>query len=419
MKEILIYLYMVALLIRPQDWVLGLVGLPTGDLLIPLGLLLGFTNVLADRENFRMPHNTLMPIYLAVIFISTWLSAGGDAAIDQTNIFLKRVLVFFMTVWILHSKEAIQKAVTLFKLLALFLAYQAILQAMTGVSWGGMTSYPGYDEIRVRWFGDWDGPNVFGLLFVIATTLSFEYIFGQHSLIVRVSHIFFCAAYFAAIYFTNSRGAVLSVACALLFFFYMKTKSIRGIVAAALCIAALLMLGPSRMQEVHSGESSAHERTWLWEQGLHMLAQNPMLGVGRGQFAKRVDLKLIAHNNYVQNFSELGLVGFFFFSCILWLAYKGSYVVGYCSPDGDSPLSAVGRSVCCALVGYCACTFFVVMELDLFYWLLGLAVATYLVGRKTWQLDEMALEWKTTTAVAGLMAGIIFVVWLAAIKQIL
>jgi O-antigen ligase len=271
----------------------------------------------------------------------------------------------------------------------------------------------------VRWYGDWDGPNVFGILFVLAIAFSVEYVLGPHGVLARISHIFLSAAYFAGLYFTNSRGAILGVGCAVLFYFFKMKKNFLAFVLAVAFVAAFFVFSPSRMGEMNSSESSAHERTWLWEQGLTLLAQHPAFGVGRGQFAKSVDLSLIAHNNYVQNFSELGLIGFFLFIAILWVSWRMAYAVGYGSNERESKISCLGRSVCCALVGYCVCTFFVVMELELHWWLLGLAVATYLAGKSKGDLKEIRFDLKCIAMIFALMMGIIGFVWLAAVKQIL
>jgi O-antigen ligase len=419
MKAIPVYIFMVTLLIRPQDWVPGIVDLPTGIILIPLGVCIGLPNALFKAKQYQIPQNVLLVAYLIITFVSTLVSTDFGEATDHAIIYFKRILIFFITIWLLDSKKALLKTSTLFKLLSLFLAFQAILQALTGESVGGLTPFPGYQEIRVRWYGDWDGPNVFAIIFVIATGLSIEYIFGKHGMVTRAFHALLSITYLAAIYCTNSRGAVLGVICCLLFYFCMKEKRFIWLSVAAACITVILLYGPSRMAMVHSGESSAHERTWLWEQGLQMLVQHPLLGVGRGQFVKLADPNLIAHNNYVQNFSELGLVGFFLFSCILWFSFKGVYMVGYGSQQGNSDLSALGRSLCSALVGFSACTFFVVMELDIYYFLLGFAVATFLVGRTVMHLDDIALDWKAAATVVILMAGVICAVWFAAVTHIL
>jgi putative inorganic carbon (hco3(-)) transporter len=411
MKSVLLYLYLVAMFIRPQDWVPGAIGLPTAGILIPLGIAIGLMNISKDFERYRVPQNLLMVIYIVIIFISTLSSAGIDSASTETITFLQRISVYFMTIWLLDNEKSLLRTFNIVKLLALFLAFQAVLQAFTGESWGGLTSFPGYTETRVRWYGDWDGPNVFGLLFVIAFGFCAEYVLGPYGITVRTINALLCLSYLSAIYYTNSRGAVLAVSCSLMFLIYFKKKIMVGIVLGAVCIAAIIIFGPSRMGQISSGESSAHERTWLWEQGLNMLRQHPIMGVGRGQFAKLVQPALIAHNNYVQNFAELGFIGFFLYLSILWLSFKGSYIVGYCSPEENSEISILGRSICCSIVGFSVCTFFVVMELDIYYFLIGLSVATYLVGNTMLTLTKISFDWKDTGIIITIMAGIIAAVW--------
>jgi O-antigen ligase len=305
-------------------------------------------------------------------------------------------------------------------LLTMFLAYQAILQGTTGTSWGGLTPYPGYTEIRVRWFGDWDGPNVFGILFVIAGAIAMEFTIGTHGLFARLVGFALAASCLVAIYFTNSRGAVLAFACAALFYFRNKFRSVFAIGLAFLLIGGLFMLGPSRVESIHSDEASARERTWLWEQGLHMLRDDPVLGVGRGQYIKHVDLNLIAHNNYVQNFAETGLTGFFCFIALLWFSFKGNMMLSDPKYAVDPRFAALGHMMTAAIVGYSAATFFVVMELDLLYFLLALCSSVYLVAaREHESLPVLQMTRRDVLIITGGMFGLIVMIWLAAVKEIL
>lgn len=417
---IFVYLYMIALYVRPQDWVPMFLGLPTAYIIIPLGMAMGAANYLRDTKQYQLPQNRLLLFYLLIIFVSTWLATDGSTALEQFETFLKRIVVFFMIAWTLTSSERLSKAIWLVLLLSLFLAYQAYLQGTQGASWGGMTPYPGYEETRVRWYGDWDGPNVFGILFVIAAAITLEFVFGPYSLLVRVAGGALLLSYLGGIYLTNSRGAVLALACAILFYFKDRFRRPMAIIVGVAAVLGLLAFGPSRMSEVSSKESSAHERTWLWEQGLAMLRENPALGVGRGEFAHRVDLKLIAHNNYVQNFAETGLLGFFCFVAILWFCFRGNLLVADPAYETRVELASKARMMTSAIVGYVAATFFVVMELDLLYFVLGLAAAVYLVARReNPRLPALALTRRDLTVVVGSMAGLIVMIWLAAVTQIL
>ncbi len=420
MTAFLIYLYLIALYVRPQDWVPAFLDLPTAYLIIPLGLALGFVAYRREPEKFQLPQNRIILLYLLVIFASTFVNTDFSHAQEQLEMFAKRVAVFFMVIWALTTRERIYGAIWVTLLLSLFLAYQAILQGVTGESWGGLTPYPGYSEIRVRWYGDWDGPNVFGILFVIAYAVSLELVFGAYGLFTRLFALCLMASYVIAIYFTNSRGAVLAIACATLFYFKDRFRSIFAVLAALALVGGMFMFGPSRIGEITSGESSAHERTWLWEQGLQMLQDNPILGVGRGQFIKKVDLHLIAHNNYVQNFAETGLTGFFCFIALLWFSFKGNMILSGPKYGVDPEFASLGRMMTATIIGYAAVTFFVVMELDLLYFFFGLSASVYLVAaRQHSALPRMEMTKRDAQIIAGGMVLLIGFIWLAAVKEIL
>lgn len=414
-----IYLFLVALYVRPQDWVPGMVGLPTAYLIIPLGLLIGFSIRSKEPEKFKVPQVWVLAAYLVVIFASTLVNTDFPRAYDQFDIFAKRFTVFFMLIWILTSSKRIESTLWTCMLLSGFLAYQAMLQAETGTAWGGQVPEPGYAEIRVRWYGDWDGPNVYALLFVIAFGMGMEYMLGKHGMLKKLVATSLCVSYIIAIFHTNSRGAVLAVGVMLLYYFRSRFKSIFSIGAAGLLIAALLAFGPSRMSEVSSKESSAHERTWLWEQGLALLKENPFLGVGRGEFSHRVDLQLIAHNNFVQNFTETGMLGFGCFSLLLWYSFKGNKMVSEPQYHPSAEVAAHARIMTTMLVGYLAVTFFVVMELDLLYLVLGLCAASYLVARRNIpELPQLALTRRDFMITGIGMVIVLVMIWLAAVKQI-
>lgn len=421
MAMIFVFLYMIALYVRPQDWAPAFLGLPTATIIIPIAMVAGISNYMRARESFQLPQNRLLVFYLVVIFVSTFLETGVTNGYDQFVIFLKRVVVFFMVAWIVTTPARVHQAIWGVLLLSAFLAYQAYLQGVEGASWGGLTPYPGYAEIRVRWYGDWDGPNVLGILFVMSAAMALEFVFGPYSLVRRLLGVGFVAAYLTSIYFTNSRGAVLALGCAVLFYFRDRFRQHPlGIVLAALAIVGLFTFGPSRMSEVHSGESSAHERTWLWEQGLAMLRENPVFGVGRGEFVHRVDLKLIAHNNYVQNFAETGLVGFSLFIAVLWFCFRGCYLVAKPDSGSSAAMTSAARMAMSAMVGFAAATFFVVMELDLLYFVLGLSAAVYLVARReNPNLPVLGFTRFDLIFIGGGVVGLISLIWLAAVTQIL
>lgn len=415
-----IYLYIIAMYVRPQDWVPGFIGLPTAFLIIPAGILVGLIYNSKDFSRNSMVQSPLMVVYLIVIFMATTYNEGASVGWEQFVEFLKRVLVFFLVVLNVNTVEKLRNTIGFMLLVCAFIAYQAILQGTTGMSWGGQTPYPGYDEIRVRWYGLWDGPNVFGLLFVMSAGLAMEYIFGkEQALFRRLWGLILMTSFMASIYYTNSRGAVLAVLVGTAYYFRSKLLKPHIAGTAGVGVVGLLAVAPSRMSTVNSEEDSASERTWLWEQGMGMLHESPLFGVGRGQFASNTDLQLIAHNNYVQNFAELGLPGYFIFIAFMWFSFVGTWRLAQEKYDLPEKLRQSGRALQSMLVGYAACTFFVVMEHDLLYLLFGLCAAAYMIGQKECEdLPPSKMTMFDFKMVIVGMATIYFAIWLAAVKEI-
>jgi O-antigen ligase len=419
MVRVLVFCYLIALLVRPQDWFGPFIGLPTGFVITLAMFTGGLINFLSDRPRYEIPHNRLLPIYIVVIFASTLLNTDFGNAMDQAVTFTKRAVLFFSIVWLVNTRDRAYFAVWSFLLILLFLSFQAILQAQTGLSWGGQTVMPGYLEIRVRWHGDWDGPNSYALLFVLGVAMTMEFVFGPYGTLTRLFSFGLSSMYFVAIFYTNSRGAILALLGMTALYFKDRFSKPVAITLAAVAILGITAFGPSRMSEINTKESSAHERSWAWEQGLNMLRQNPVLGVGRGEFHRRVDSGLLAHNNYVQNFAELGLTGFLLFMSLLWFTWRGGYLMSRLPVVSAPPLPSLGRMITGAVAGYCLVTFFVVMELDILYFSLGLCTAMYCIARR--EVPELPVlrltRWDVSMVCAG--AGVIIVaIWLISVKSI-
>lgn len=394
-------------------------GWPTALLIMPAALLVGYLNYSKNQASFKLPQSKLVVLYLLVIFLSTFINVGWWSAQEQFITFLQRVLVFFMIIWNVNSKERLNTVIAFILALVLFIAYQAVLQAHTGEAWGGKLPYVDSVSQRSIWWGDWDGPNVLAILFLVAAAVSVEMVFGTRPAPIKVIGIALFICYIVGIYYTNSRGAMVSLPLILLFRFRDRLTNVKVIAVVAIIFSLLLAVAPSRVTKIDSDEDSASERTWLWEQGIIVYRQNPVWGIGRGEFRKRSELGLVAHNNYVQNFAELGSAGFFLLMGILWFVFKGNWLVSKLNSFADERLHAQNKGLNNALVAFCALTFFVVMELDFFFMLLGLCSAAYLVARNdSEQVEAMDMTRNDVLIIIGGMVGIFAAVWLVAVEQI-
>lgn len=436
---IFIYFYIVQLIFRPQDFSSLFLGWPVAWLTVFPGFFLGWMingDILFRR---KIPQYYLLPFFLGVIFISTIFNTGPESFYPPTAIFMKRILVFYMIVFLVDSESKLRGALSMFMVLAGLLGLHAVLQLATGKGFGGIAPLMQYIPPRAVWCGEWDGSNSFGVIFLLAIPICLEFLLSRAAPVQRTIagvSLPFCAL---GVYYVDSRGDTLALMVALLVYTAMRftRKRMAFVMIAAFVLAGAVL--PSRMSQITLSESSAHQREWVWEQGIDLLRDNPVLGVGPGMFVKHTESGLIAHSNYVSIFSETGLVGFFGFTAILWFTFKGLFTIVF-SRSGEGGIDSIravisrflsyrsddarqgpdlNRALLCSFTGFCVATLFIVLLNDLLFFILGLCAASFVISRNGEENTPLLFTRSDLRIIVTLMAGIIFLYWLIAVYEIL
>lgn len=120
----------------------------------------------------------------------------------------------------------------------------------------------------------------------------------------------------STIVFTQSRGGILvfgTVAAV----YCVRFLGIKGLGGAVLLALPLLLLGGRSGAEA---EESADERTEVLLDGLHMVQNSPVFGVGFHNFTEHSHLT--AHNSYMLALAENGFPGLFLYLCVLYVSLK-------------------------------------------------------------------------------------------------
>ncbi len=218
------------------------------------------------------------------------------------------------------------------------------------------------------------------------------------------------------IYLTQSRGALLGVAGLGLLvsqrlFGWFKTGLMTAVVVAAVGIVSF------GGRELSTKEQSAAQRVEAWQEGITMLRNKPVLGVGYGNFTDHH--YLTAHNSFVLGFAELGLVGYFAWLGLIVLTYKGIAQAVRLAPP-STPEKKLALVLQASLIAFLACSWFLSRTYSpgLFV-LLALCVASWfgvrqIHGPPPQAVLEEPLAWRTTTLVAmvaSILAVYAFVVF--------
>ena len=167
--------------------------------------------------------------------------------------------------------------------LNVFLAVNGIVQYHTGVGFGNATM----KLDRIYGTGIFSDPNDLGMTFVMSIPL-FLFVLGRNgsSLVFRAVSLVGLCVVLLALDYTNSRGAVVGTAAAMVCLSFMRYKTAAATIAAAALLGVIVVAAPSRGTDIDAGEESAQSRVQSWAEGWNMLKSQPLTGVGFDQYPR-------------------------------------------------------------------------------------------------------------------------------------
>jgi O-Antigen ligase len=177
-------------------------------------------------------------------------------------------------------------------------------------------------EERVRYRGELQDPNEVSLVITAgALSLLIAFMRRKQGPLMRVIIVVAMGIALATIFMSKSRGG--QVAALLVFFIYLVRRfgMIAFLPAGILALPVVLLGGRGG----EAAAASTQQRYEAWATGFNLFRRSPLFGVGQGQFTDHH--YLTAHNSFVLAAAELGFVGLFLFTAIVYLTFK-SLIVG-------------------------------------------------------------------------------------------
>ena len=359
MSYLFLLAYLFCTIIRPQDWVPGLYGVPLISVLALGCLMFLLIERLATKafEFIDVPQNWFMFFLFGSVLMSHVANTYFMGLVNAFKDFLVIFLLFLIVQHGINNELKFKFAVWFLVGATIVLVPQGIYQLQNGYGWAGQPITYGYtvDDLRINWVGIFNDPNDLALLFVVAVGILIAFIFCSSNYLQKLFIIPFLGLLFYGIYLTNSRGGILALMATTFFFFVRKTRKflIGGVVGGA-AAAAIFVFGPSRMEMLSTADASAYNRIEIWYQGIVMLKTHPLFGVGYNMFTDA--LPKTAHNSYVLAAAELGLVGLFFWMALIYVSLKQLSIVQL--KMGNNSLATYAYGLQAGLVGFCSAAFF-------------------------------------------------------------
>lgn len=306
---VLILAYLVLTIIRPQDYMAALHGIPC----LQVVLVLAFLSWLgSSAKTMAAPQFLLLPAFLCALLMSEVANSWMGGAFDQLAQFGPTVIAFFvLATAVSSSRQRVVITFAVFALGAMVLALHGVDQFNHGVGWTGMTLS---EDRRIRYVGIFNDPNDLGLLLVAALPMT-VYLSARGGFLGKLFWLAGAALLLYGIYLTNSRGAFLAVMVIAGIYLWRTRGLLVSLILSGVGMLGMLML-PARVQDLDVDDPSAFGRVDAWYEGLQMFRSHPLFGVGAGNFT---DYNyLTAHNSLVLVLAETG-----FFGYVLWLAFVG------------------------------------------------------------------------------------------------
>lgn len=180
---------------------------------------------------------------------------------------------------------------------------------------------------------------------------------------------------------SGSRGAFAGLCVVFVLLFLRSKRKMRVLIAAALLTPMLVLVPVSpvrRIMEPGYGDRSSEQSHYaLWEFGVQVASDHPVIGIGLGEFKSMTETKNVlknasamAHNTYIELAAETGVIGCFIYLAILISAIAVlQRVRKQALSQGHSYLQAASAGLQEGLAGFAVAAFFFSAEYEKPLWI--------------------------------------------------
>lgn len=380
MAFVFLVFYVLALLVRPQEWYDPVRGLELVNVAAILTIFATFLTQQRDGGVFHVVfHNRyarLMWGLLSAVVLSHLVRLRFHSGLDAFSEFGKSCVLMLAAMLLVDDPSRLRKMMWVVIISAAVFCIHGIMQVQTGYGFANVQPFGSFatGDFRIQGTGMFSDPNDFAMLYIVAIPFVFTMLQTQTMVIGKVFVLAAFPAMLYVIYFTQSRGGVVGLGAMMMGYVWysIRQKFIRVLIGVV-GLAVIVAFGPARARSsVYEG--SAGGRIIQWGNGNQFLKENPLFGIGYQRWLEFSDQ--VAHNSFVTCYGELGLVGYAFWFSLGFLVLRTLYRIT-ALPNLDRPTRRLVTGLYAALIGFYASAFFLTRTYNPFlYLLLGMGIGT-------------------------------------------
>jgi len=281
--------------------------------------------------------NRYLTIFLVYVIISLPLVEWPGSVLRGNLVdFIKAILFFYFTVFIVDSDVRLKRFVFIFMSCQIIRVLEPLYLHETSGYWGSKT-YLGMGEFANRLGGapsDIINPN--GLGFVIATLFPFlHYLWGNSRWHYKLSYLALIGPLLYALVLTMSRSGLVAL-LVILGNIFIKS---RHKLILIMFFASIVMIAWSNLNDIQRdrylsltgsddtiGAATVDGRLHGITKEFNIAAQKPIVGYGLGTSKEAINNVIggsnVSHNLYLETFMETGIIGLIIFIFFIHSVYQ-------------------------------------------------------------------------------------------------
>jgi len=341
--------------------------------------------------------NVLFILFFLIVIASSIFAFHPSAAWDKIDIIINWVIIYFLMITVVNTEKRFFIFLLVFFLVNFKMSQFGFRSFLTvGYTKFGVSGAPG-------WFKDSGDLGIQMTIFVSLSTAFFLALQNYWGFYKKLLFSLLPLTGVVTIIATTSRGAQLGMLGAGIWFLIKSPKGVKALLAAIVVGVAVYTLLPDRMLQEYqtAGEDSTSvARLALWDYGLEVAREHPVLGVGyynwmdycwyKNPYGIGDDVKhcLVAHNTYITAVAEIGYVGLFMYIVIIvFIFMQNARTRRNAEKTGNTFIAYIAHGLDGGLIAFLiSTTFFTVLFYPILWVQLAMTVTLYEISRK--QLAE-------------------------------